>query len=118
MPKTLTETLANIRAVGFTPDRTAELFGVLRRQVYRWEAGERVPNLDLREQIETLGHTIDVLGQIYTDDQIMAWFLRLSMKGPGGHGIAPYRQLQAGRFDSVARAAERAVREALSEVAG
>lgn len=106
MPKTLTETLATLRDVGFTPDRTAELFGVLRRQVYRWEAGERTPTIDLREQIETLGHTVDQLRLVYDDDRIMAWMLR-----PNEHlrGKVPYRNLQAGRFDSVARAAEKTV---------
>lgn len=105
MPRRLSDTMWTLRTAGLTPDRTAEILGVGKRQIYRWEAGEAAPDTDTRELIETLGYIVDTLRAVYTDDQIAAWLLR-----PNEHlgDKAPWRLLQGARFDAVLRAARKA----------
>lgn len=107
MPKTITETLETLRDVGLTPDRTAELVGVLRRQIYRWESGERTPGHDHRKRLEALGYIVDCLREIYDDDAVMAWLLR---PNPALRGYtSPYLMLEAGQFKAIARLADKTV---------
>lgn len=105
MPRRLSDTMWVLRNAGLTPDRTAEILGVGKRQIYRWEVEEAAPDIDTRERIETLGYMVDILRLVYTDDQIASWLLR-----PNEHlgDKAPWRLLQNSKFDAVLRAAKKA----------
>lgn len=117
MPKSVPDTIFDLRTVGFTYDRLSEIFDLGTRTIRRWEAGERMPDDDRREWLETLGHTIDLLGQVFTDDQIMAWMLRQHMTTRAGVAVSPYQHLRAHKFEPVMLAAHRLVQESKGAMA-
>lgn len=111
MPKSVPDTIFDLRQVGFSYDRLAQIFTVGTRTVRRWEAGERIPDDQRREQVETLGHTLDLLAGIYLPDQIMAWFLRQHMTTRAGAPVSPHQVMLSGRFEPVMIAAHRLAQE-------
>ena len=58
---------------GFTQEKMAEIFGVSRGAVAKWESGECIPNIELVCRIaEYFNITVDelVLGKKYTNSEI------------------------------------------------
>lgn len=113
--------LQRFREFGLTANATADLLRVSPRQIYRWENGDDTPGHDYAERITALAGILHRLRTAWDDDTVMLWLLaphpdlrsvRQAIATSGGTPVyhvstSPYRHLQAGRYDSITKLAEK-----------